>query len=176
MDYQALSNAIGVIAKTIKQRLSVLEASYLVVNFPSYVQNFGKRVVKSPKYFFTDAGPLAYLLVLETPSGVLRDTLLGRIFQNLLVIEVLKQRCNNGYDANLYFFRDSNGSKIDLLCKTSNRLVGIETKAVFTRYGKFAKQKVGFAVKTNRLIKVWLSTKAYNFSPVMALMPFLAID
>jgi len=107
---------------------------------------------------------------------VLRDTLLGRKFQNLLVIEVLKQRCNNGYDANLYFFRDSNGSKIYLLCKTSNRLVGIETKAVFTRYGKFAKQHVGFAVKTNRLIKVWLSTKAYNFSPVMALMPFLAID
>ena len=107
---------------------------------------------------------------------MLRDTLLGRIFQNLLVIEVLKQRCNNGYDANLYFFRDSNGSEIDLLCKTSNRLVGIETRAVFTRYGKFAKQHVGFAVKTNRLIKVWLSTKAYNFSPLMALMLFLAID
>ena len=88
---------------------------------------------------------------------MLRDTLLGRIFQKPFVIEVLKQRCNNGYDANLYFFRDSNGSKIYLLCKTSNRLVGIETRAVFTRYGKFAKQHVGFAVKTNRLIKVWLS-------------------
>ena len=107
---------------------------------------------------------------------MLRDTLLGRIFQNLLVIEVLKQRCNNGYDANLYFFRDSNGSKIDLLCKTSNRLVGIETKAVFTRYGKFAKQHVGFAVKTNRLIKVWLSITAYNVRPVIGLMPFLTID
>jgi predicted AAA+ superfamily ATPase len=86
MDYQALSNAVGVIAKTIKQRLSVLEASYVVAKLPPYVENFGKRVVKSPKYFFTDAGLLAYLLGLETPSQVLRDPLLGSIFQNPFVI------------------------------------------------------------------------------------------
>ena len=151
MDYQALSNAVGVIAKTIKQRLSVPEASYVVVKLPPYVENFGKRVVKSPKYFFTDAGLLAYLLGLETPSQVLRDTLLGRIFQNLLVIEVLNQRCNSGYDVNLYFFRDSNGSEIDLLCKTSNRLVGIEIKAAFTRHGKLAKQHVRFAANNHPL-------------------------
>jgi len=86
MDYQALSNAVGVIAKTIKQRLSVPEASYVVMKLPPYVENFGKRVVKSPKYFFTDAGLLAYLLGLETPSQVLRDPLLGSIFQNPFVI------------------------------------------------------------------------------------------
>jgi len=146
-----LSNAVGVITKKIKQRLSVLEASYVAVKLPPYVENFGKRVVKSPKYFFTDAGPLAYLLVLETPSGVLRDTLLGRIFQNPFVIEVLKQRCNSGYDANLFFFRNGNGSKIDLLFKTSNRLVGIEIKAAFTRHGKRAKQHVRFAANNHPL-------------------------
>ena len=151
MDYQALSNAVGVIAKKIKQRPSVLEASYVVVKLPPYVENFGKRVVKSPKYFFTDAGLLAYLLGLETPSQVLRDTLLGSIFQNPFVIEVLKQRCNSGYDANLYFFRDSNGSEIDLLCKTRNGLVGIEIKAAFTRHGKLAKQHVGFAANNHPL-------------------------
>ena len=129
----------------------MLEASYVAVKLPPYVENYGKRVVKSPKYFFTDAGPLAYLLVLETPSEVLRDTLLGSIFHKPLVIEVLKQRCNSGYDANLYFFRDSNGSEIDLLCKTSNRLVGIEIKAAFTRHGKLAKQHVRFAANNHPL-------------------------
>ena len=59
-----LSNAVGVITKTIKQRLSVFQASYVAVKWPPYVEKFGKRVVKSPKYFFTDAGPLVYLLVL----------------------------------------------------------------------------------------------------------------
>ena len=151
MDYQALSNAVGVSAKTIKQWLSVLEASYVVVKLPPYFENFGKRVVKSPKYFFTDVGLLAYLLGLETPSQVLRDPLLGSIFENLVVIEVLKQRYNSGYDASLYFFRDSNGNEIDLLCKTSNGLVGIEIKAASTWHGKFAEQLVRFATNNHPL-------------------------
>jgi uncharacterized protein len=156
MDYQALSNAVGVSAKTIKQWLSVLEASYVVVKLPPYFENFGKRVVKSPKYFFTDVGLLAYLLGLETPSQVLRDPLLGSIFENLVVIEVLKQRYNSGYDASLYFFRDSNGSEIDLLCKTSNGLVGIEIKAASTWHGKFAKQLVRFAANSHPLNQSWV--------------------
>jgi uncharacterized protein len=151
MDYQALSNA-----KTIKQWLSVLEASYVVVKLSPYFENFGKRVVKSPKYFFTDVGLLAYLLGLETPSQVLRDPLLGSIFENLVVIEVLKQRYNSGYDANLHFFRDSNGSEIDLLCKTSNGLVGIEIKAASTWHGKFAKQLVRFAANNHPLNQSWV--------------------
>ena len=151
MDYQALSNAVGVTTKTVKQWLSVLEASYVVVKLPPYFENFGKRVVKSPKYFFTDVGLLAYLLGLETPSQVLRDPLLGSIFENLVVVEVLKQRYNSGYDANLYFFRDSNGNEIDLLCKTSNGLVGIEIKAASTWHGKFAEQLVRFAINNHPL-------------------------
>jgi len=59
----------------------VLEASYVVVKLPPYFENFGKPVVKPPKYFFTDVGLLAYLLGLETPSQVLRDALLGSIFE-----------------------------------------------------------------------------------------------
>jgi predicted AAA+ superfamily ATPase len=129
----------------------VLEASYVVVKLPPYFENFGKRVVKSPKYFFTDVGLLAYLLGLETPSQVLRDPLLGSIFENLVVVEVLKQRYNSGYDANLYFFRDSNGNEIDLLCKTSNGLVGIEIKTASTWHGKFAEQLVRFATNNHPL-------------------------
>ncbi|MEJ6705741.1 MAG: DUF4143 domain-containing protein [Pseudomonadales bacterium] len=94
---------------------------------------------------------VSVLVRFKTPSQVLRDTLLGSIFQNLLVIEVLKQRCNSGYDANLYFFRDSNGSEIDLLCKTRNGLVGIEIQAAFTRHGKLANQHVRFAANNHPL-------------------------
>jgi uncharacterized protein len=159
MDYQALSNAVGVTTKTIKQWLSVLEASYVVVKLPPYFENFGKRVVKSPKYFFADVGLLAYLLGIETPNQVLRDPLLGSIFENLVVIDVLKQRYNSGYDANLYFFRDSNGNEIDLLCKTSSGLVGIEIKAAATWHGKFAKQLVRFATNNHPLYK---SLVVYN--------------
>jgi len=126
---------------------------------PPYFENFGKRVVKSPKYYFTDVGLLAYVLGIETPSQVLRDPLLGNIFENLVVVEVLKQRYNSGYDADLYFFRDSNGNEIDLLCKTSDGLVGIEIKAAFTWHGKFAKQLLSFATNNHSFHK---SLVVYN--------------
>lgn len=132
---------------------------YVVVKLPPYFENFGKRAVKSPKYYFTDVGLLAYVLGIETPSQVLRDPLLGNIFENLMVVEVLKQRYNSGYDADLYFFRDSNGNEIDLLCKTSDGLVGIEIKAASTWHGKFSKQLVSLATNNQALYK---SLVVYN--------------
>lgn len=159
IDYQSLSNAVGVSANTIKQWLAVLEASYVVIKLPPYFENFGKRVIKSPKYYFTDVGLLAYLLGIETPTQVLRDPLLGNIFENLVVIEVLKQRYNKGRDADLYFFRDSNDNEIDLLCKTSDGLIGIEIKSASTWHGKFAKQLVRFATNNHSLYK---SLVVYN--------------
>ena len=102
---------------------------------------------------------VAYVLEIETPSQVLRDPLFGNIFENLVVVEVLKQRYNRGYDADLYFFRDSNGNEIDLLCKTSDGLVGIEIKAASTWHGKFAKQLVSFATNNHTLCK---SLVVYN--------------
>ena len=53
-DYNSLANDVGVDAKTIRNWLSILEASYIIFKLPPYYENFGKRVVKSPKYYFVD--------------------------------------------------------------------------------------------------------------------------
>jgi predicted AAA+ superfamily ATPase len=115
MDYTSLANDVGVSAKTIKHWLSILEASFVVYKLPSYFENFGKRVVKSPKYYFFDTGLLAFMLGIERASQVSRDPLLGHIFENMVVIECLKTRTNAGKLPNLYFFRDSNGNEVDIL-------------------------------------------------------------
>jgi len=36
----------------------------------SLFENFGKRVIKSPKYYFTDVGLLAYLYFFRDSHGV----------------------------------------------------------------------------------------------------------
>ena len=71
INYQSLSNDVGVAAKTIKQWISILEASYLIFSLPPYFENFGKRMIKSPKYYFTDTGLLCYLLNIEKQEQVL---------------------------------------------------------------------------------------------------------
>ena len=132
MDYTSLANDVGMSAKTIKHWLSILEASFVVYKLPPYFENFGKRVVKSPKYYFFDTGLLAFMLGIVRASQVSRDPLLGHIFENMVVIECLKTRTNAGKLPNLYFFRDSNGSEVDILFQNGRELTAIEVKSSAT--------------------------------------------
>jgi hypothetical protein len=151
INYQSLSNDVGVGAPTIKQWLSILEASFIIFKLPPYYKNFGKRVIKSPKYYFTEIGLLAYLLGIEKNTQVSRDPLVGNIFENLAVIEVLKSRYNQGRNAELYYFRDSNGNEIDLLCKTGDGLVGVEIKSASTWNNSFSKSLTNFSESNEKL-------------------------
>jgi len=132
VDYSSLGNDVGVDSKTIKNWLSILEVSYIVFKLPPFYENFGKRVIKSPKYYFTEVGLLVYLLGIEKPSQISRDPLVGSVFENLIVIECLKSRYNQGKTSNLYFYRDSNKNEIDLIVDNGRELVAIEIKSSST--------------------------------------------
>jgi len=132
IDYNSLSNDVGVDAKTIKKWLSILEASYIIFKLSPFYENYGKRVIKSPKYYFIEIGLLSYLLGIEKVTQVSRDPLVGSIFENLVVIEFLKSRFNQGKMANLYFYRDSNQNEIDLIIDNGSDLVAIEIKSSST--------------------------------------------
>ncbi len=132
MDYTSLANDVGVSAKTITHWLSILEASFVVYKLSPYFENFGKRVVKSPKYYFFDTGLLVFMLGIEKASQISRDPLLGHIFENLVVIECLKSRANAGKLPNLYFFRDSNGNEVDIIFQNGRELTAIEIKSSTT--------------------------------------------
>jgi predicted AAA+ superfamily ATPase len=139
IDYTSLGNDVGVDLKTIKEWLSILEASFVLYKLEPYFENFGKRVIKSPKYYFIDVGLLCYLLGIEHANQVGRDPLAGNIFENLVVIECLKSRLNLGKMPHLYFFRDSNGKEIDILYQDGRELVGIEIKSAETFHLSFVK-------------------------------------
>jgi uncharacterized protein len=132
IDYGSLAADVGADAKTIKNWLSILEASFLLFKLPPYYENFGKRVIKSPKYYFTDVGLLCYLLGLRQPDQVTRDPLVGAVFENLVVMECLKARANGGVPPDLYFFRDTNGNEVDLLALEGRILHAAEIKSAAT--------------------------------------------
>jgi len=135
----SLSNDVGVSSNTLKQWLSVLEASFIVVKIEPYYESFGKRVIKSAKIYFTDNGLLSYLLGIENITQMQRDPLIGQMFENLVVIECLKSRFNQGNSSNLYYFRTDKGQEVDLLFKKGHRLIPVEIKSAMTFNQKFAK-------------------------------------
>ena len=132
-----LANEVGVSGNTIKSWLSVLQASYIITLLPPYYENVPKRLVKTPKLYFNDTGIACYLLDIESPQQLARDKMRGPLFENLIVMEAIKQRLNQGKPSNAYFYRDSNQNEIDLLLKQGSEFTGIEIKSSMTYHKSF---------------------------------------
>ncbi len=132
LEVSSLAADTGVDAKTARNWLAVLEASFVIFKLPSYHENFGKRVIKAPKYYFIEIGLLSFVLGLREPAQVARDPLVGQIFENLVVIECLKARYNRGEMPDLHFFRDSNRQEVDLISPAAGGLLAAEIKASST--------------------------------------------
>lgn len=107
---QSLANDLGSSRETIKRWISVLETLMVVYRLQPYFENFGKRIIKSPKFYFTDTGLLANLLGLTSVEQIERDPLRGAIFENLIVTEALKTKLVGSSDPKIYFYGDSNPS------------------------------------------------------------------
>lgn len=132
VNLDGLSGEVGVSSTTLKEWLSVLEASFVVFRLQPYYNNFGKRFIKSPKVYFTEVGLAAHLLGLTSPEQVSRDPLFGGLFENLVVLEALKARYNAGLDGRLYFLRDKAGVEVDLAVERDRKLSFMEIKSAKT--------------------------------------------
>ncbi|NGX63458.1 MAG: hypothetical protein KR126chlam6_00870 [Candidatus Anoxychlamydiales bacterium] len=135
----SVANDVGVTSKTIKHWLSILEASFVIIRLQPYYENIGKRMIKSPKIYFTDVGFATYLLGIENTTQIERDPLRGNLIENLVILELIKHRFNQGKDHQLYFFRDVHGHEIDVIFQRGSTLIPIEIKASQTFNKEFLK-------------------------------------
>ena len=132
-----IAGQLGVDSKTVTSWLSVLQASYLVTLLPPYYENISKRLVKSPKLYFNDPGLACFLLDIESPRQLARDKMRGAIFENYVVMEVIKHRYNRGLLNGVFFYRDSNQNEVDILLKEEGELTAIEVKSSMTYHSSF---------------------------------------
>jgi len=119
----------GISHPTARQWLSVLESSELVFLLPPYHRNFGKRLVKTPKLYFTDSGLACWLLGLREPDQLWLHPLRGALFGTWVMAELRKYRLNQGLPADMYFWRDNNGRGADLVFETPAGLQCVEIKS-----------------------------------------------
>jgi uncharacterized protein len=137
LNLEGIGGEVGVSASTIREWISLLEASYIIFRLTPYYENFGKRLIKSPKIYFTDTGLASYLLGIENGEQLQRDPLRGNLFENLIILELMKARYNQGLDPNLFFYRDSHGKEVDLIYQKGRELVPIEIKSSQTYNSSF---------------------------------------
>ena len=119
---------IGVAVNTAKAWLSVLEATYQVVVLRPYFANIGKRLVKTPKVYFTDTGTLCYLAGLKDPLHTASGPMGGAIFETAVLSEIVKALTHQGITPNVYFWRTQAGNEVDFVLESAGKLIPIEVK------------------------------------------------
>ncbi|MBR4571182.1 MAG: ATP-binding protein [Candidatus Riflebacteria bacterium] len=151
INLSSMANDVGVSVKTLSEWLNVLEASFIIFRLPCFFENFGKRLVKTPKLYFTEVGLASWLLGITDVKQLSSHPLIGNLFENMVVLEALKQRFNSGKENDLYFFRDQRGFEIDLLLTDGNKIIPYEIKSAQTYTPDFAKNLKTFAQRSENI-------------------------
>ena len=129
LNLSSLASDCGVSHNTVRAWISVLEASYVVFLLQPHHQNFGKRLVKTPKLYFVDTGLAAFLLGIRDPQHLSIHSARGALFENFVISELLKRRYNEGLPSNLFFWRNNAGVEVDLVIEQGEQLIPVEIKS-----------------------------------------------
>ena len=123
-----VSGDLGIAVNTAKAWLSVLEASYQVVVVRPWFANTGKRLVKTPKIYFTDTGTLCFLTGLRDPRHAAEGPLGGTLFETAVLAEISRTLWHRGKEPRIHFWRTAAGAEVDFLVEDGTELIPIEVK------------------------------------------------
>jgi len=138
----------GIAENTVRSWLSLLETSFILFLLPPYHDNLGKRVIKSPKLFFYDVGLAAALMGINKEIIIKDRMIYGALFENMVIVDIMKNFINHGIKPRFTFYRDSNQNEIDLIIET-NLATPIEIKASQTINSSFFKTVDWFKQQNN---------------------------
>lgn len=141
----ALGGDAGVSHPTVRSWLSVLEASFVVFRVPRWHRNLRKRVVKTAKLHFVDAGLACHLIGIRNADQLQVHPLRGAVFESWVAAEVLKARLHRGYPPDLYHLRQDRGLELDLVMEGRAGVIGVEVKSGATVAHDFFKPLEEFA-------------------------------
>ena len=127
-----ISNKVGVSVPTIKRWISVLESSYIIFFIPPFFENYGKRIIKSPKLYFYDPGLVNFLMNIKDSNLILNGLMAGALFENAIVSELYKLEYSKGLKPEIYFWRSQSGVEIDLIIPKKGQLIPYEIKLSLT--------------------------------------------
>jgi predicted AAA+ superfamily ATPase len=139
-----LARDVGVAVNTAKDWISILEASFQVIILRPYYANIGKRLIKSPKVYFTDTGLLCYLVGLRDTEHAAAGPMGGAIFENLVISDLYKTYLHRGENPAMYYWRTVAGSEVDVIIEIQSGLVPLEIKLSQTPRLEMAKELHAF--------------------------------
>ena len=116
-----LGRDVGLPQPTVHRWLNLLETSYLLVRVPAYAANRTKRLIKSPKLYWSDTGLAMHIAREPEPRGPHQE--------NLVLNDLLAWRDIRLDRAEILHWRTVGGAEVDFVIETADGLLPIEVKA-----------------------------------------------
>jgi predicted AAA+ superfamily ATPase len=114
---------------TAHRYLNLLETSYQIVRLPAFAASRTKRLVKTPKLYWTDTGLAAHLAGLTAPGTPPAAQLPGALLENLVLTQILAWRETVVPRPEIHYWRTHGGIEVDFVIEERRRLLPIEVKS-----------------------------------------------
>ena len=124
-NYTRLGGSLGVSDHTVRRYVDLLQGAFMADAVPPFVSNLGKRLVKAPKVYLADTGVTAALLGVRSFDEIYAHPGFGHLWEQF----VLAQLRGHFPDAEIFFYRTSNGTEVDFVLRRRGRTVAVECKA-----------------------------------------------
>lgn len=127
---EELSRITKTAGTTVRRYIQLLESLFLLYRLPAWGKTVDKRLVRSPKVYFSDTALLLHVLNLSTEQLQTTPNLLGHIFENFVVMECVKQATWSKISPMLSHYRQEGekGTEVDIVLESFGKVVGIEIK------------------------------------------------
>ena len=134
VNYHDLARDANVSPATVKDWLSVLEDGFLIKLLSPYFTNRTRRMAKSPKLYFLDAGLAAWLGGWRNAPEARLGPMGGALFETHVLADILKRFRHQAREVQVHFWRTRDGQEIDFLVENDGKTFPIEVKLGSPRY------------------------------------------
>ncbi len=124
LNYSELGNALGMSSVQIRNYIDLLESTFMVYRLQPYFSNLGKRLIKSPKIYLTDAGITQTLLNINDFNQLTGHPSVGNIWEQIVLMNLK----GHFHDSDFYFYRTNHGAECDIVMQYNQKTYAIECK------------------------------------------------
>ncbi|MBN2104636.1 ATP-binding protein [bacterium] len=144
LNFASVSRECGLSIPGCKKWFSLLTSTYLIYLLRPFYKNFGKRLLKTPKLYFTDSAIVAYLTRHGSSDLLWHGPMGGALFEGYVVMEIIKHQASLARQPNIYYWRSRDGLEVDLIMHIKNRIIPVEIKQTSTPTNQHIQSMVSF--------------------------------
>lgn len=126
VSYNEIGAQLGMSKNTVERYLDLLKKAFVLFKLSGFSRNLRKEISKSCRYYFYDVGVRNALINNFNPLSIRDDV--GMLWENYIVVEMLKKQEYLLLPANNYFWRTYDKQEIDFIEEKEGKLFGYEIK------------------------------------------------